>query len=295
MQKGNPLYSVQGHHARVAYITDGMAAGWGANIPTAGEFFRTGHPFQLIFKNGWDYLIEILSFNPLSSAGFQHLGLASLGLLGLWLLRKQPGVLLLTLCGTLHFAMIALTWSTHEGDRLVQPVIACLAPLAVASLYAALTWIAAAVKVAPSRESGFARQFGTILTVLFVGTTLGFQVRYLYAQHQFIPRAYPTRTALPATYQKKFDANIPQDAIIASNDPLSVNWQYNRPTLFFPDKLNIDNAETFFTQFNVTHLAIIPQEKDLARLETLEKQGKITVIPNLLPDGLLWCKVQGQK
>ncbi|HBF34107.1 TPA: hypothetical protein DDW35_06050, partial [Candidatus Sumerlaeota bacterium] len=293
VQKGNPLYSVQGHHARVAYITDGMAAGWGANIPTAGEFFRTGHPLQLMARNAWDYLIEILSFNPLTPAGFQHLGLASLGLLGLWLLRKQPGALLLALCGALHFALIALTWSTHEGDRLTQPAIVCLAPLAVAGLYAAITWIVTVAKVAPSRESGFARQFGAVLTVLLIGTTLIFQIRYLYMQHQFIPRAYPARPLPPATFQAQFDAAIPADAIIATADPFSLNWSYNRPTLFFPDRLTTENAEQFFTQYHVSHLAVTPQQ--LNRIESLIQMGKITKMPYHLPDGLLWCKVQPQK
>jgi 4-amino-4-deoxy-L-arabinose transferase-like glycosyltransferase len=59
--KGDPFYSVQNHHLRVAYITDGMRAGWGAHIPTAAEFARTHSIPRLIASSAWKYITFLFS------------------------------------------------------------------------------------------------------------------------------------------------------------------------------------------------------------------------------------------
>ena len=262
--KGDPFYSVQNQHFRVENITDGMRKGWGKVIPTAAEFRKTHPVVKLIAVNTWEYVKDLY---------FLFLWLLPLGLLALPAMIKRRGVGLLGLAGLLHFVMISLVWSTHEPDRLLEPVFVCLLPLCLGAPFAAWEWFMARRQVAPRT-----RLISWVTTVVIV---VGLAGAWSIQNWIDIPRWRDYLGGLSPIPELDRDQRVwnnkvlPENCIIATDEPFICNWRMNRPTIYLPDGINADNAESFLRQYSVQLIAVINPRDPMSRaaIDAMQQRG----------------------
>ncbi|NQU43841.1 hypothetical protein HQ520_11190, partial [bacterium] len=269
IDKGSPLYSVQSHHLRVTDILEGMRAGWRLEIPSAAEFARTHSIPGLIAANTWQHLRHLFSLH--------FLGVLGIGLLGLWGMRKMPLLGLLLWTAILHFILAAITWSTTEGDRFLQPVYVCLLPLSLGGMGGLL----ARIRIPRPRE----------VLLLLCLIAAGFCAYYLWATRAVLKE----RQALPALTQRheQMLQAVAEDAVIATDEPFILNWLFDRPTIYLPSRLDPENIQRFIQEYDVSLIALLNVRPDDAQtLHAAAQAGFLRPLPGHYGFQLKWYVIE---
>lgn len=274
--KGSPFYSVQSHHFRVQTITDGMRGGWSRDIPSAGEFIRNHPVHRYIANNLWEYGREFF--------GRHWMGFVALGLFGL-VRPPRRGWALLGLCGLFHFLLIGLTWSTHEGDRLLQPTFYCWTVLAVGG--GLRFWQTAREGQGLRKKSAWA----AVLALLLAGLMqLGWYGEALWKNHQSLSRcpAYP----LPNPELQERLRILPVQAVLVTDEPFLANWFLDRPTIYLPRGLKASNFPYFLEEYEPALVVLLnPRDEGLrSQMAELLKAGLLQPFPFREGFGFLWYR-----
>jgi hypothetical protein len=282
--KGDPFYSVQNHHLRVAYITDGMRAGWGAHIPTAAEFARTHSIPKLIASSAWKYITFL--FSPM------YFSFLAIGLLALPALLPRRNLMVLALAGLLHFVLVGATWSTFEPDRLLHPVFVCLLPLCLIAPCAALQWALARWRWQASRARIARAALALLLAAAALGLAATGYATGLRARQYYIAHMLSAPPLTPDHRLLAYRFLLP-DAVIATDDPFLCNLRIDRPTIYFPEKITEQNAPDFFRQFMVRFVALTnPQDPKVQPvLSALVAQGALQPLSQSFDPAFQWFLV----
>jgi hypothetical protein len=207
-------------------------------------------------------------------------------------MRRRPGYDLLGLTALLNYALVAVVWATHEPDRLLQPVFVCLVPLCLAGPFAAAHWLSR-LQSAQGREARrrLAWLAGVVVAAFVVSTAFWYYGdlvvlrRYLVSRPAFVPLSRDERAWA--------NSQLLSDTVIASDDPFVCNWRLDRPTIYFPDALDQNNAADFFRRYKVRYVSIVGgQAPDMReRLNALVTQGVLQPVAQGLDPGFQWFSV----
>jgi len=252
--RGNPFYSVQGFHAVVEDIRDGMAAGYGAVFPRPISFI-VSHFREIVLKvaeQAVSYLQQLFGPTFLSLIGaFAFLRAASAAD------NAEPGDGPCFAVAFFHFLLPAMTWATFDAVRFMLPCFVILAVPAVAEMD----------RLIERLGKTWGRVAAWFLILGFVGFFYRDQWGQLYGR--VASRHMRDRDLAMQVARMELDRTVERNAVIACADPFSVNYYFDRPTILLPVAADpaqrAKSLERFLDEYHPDYLMLSPAEaKDLA-------------------------------
>jgi hypothetical protein len=258
--RGEPFYSIQGFHAIVEDIRDGMAAGYGTVFP---------RPIGFLSSHMREIALKIVT-QTVSYLG-QLFGPTFLSLLGAFVFLRAashvegedtPGDGPCFPIALVHFILPAMTWATFDAVRFMLPCFAVLAVPAVAEMDRLIGRLGKA----------WGRGAAWLLILGFVGFFYADQWGQLYAR----VTSGRMRDLAMQVARMELDQMVERNAVVACADPFSINYYFDRPAIVLPEPPDatqrLKALERFLDEYRPDYVLLsLSEAKDLAPLITSKR------------------------